>query len=108
MIKRSLVNTVLVFAISAAVALAQNANSSQTVRPRTTATTTNTNKSTSDAQKSTDVQQPTTAKPAVRRAEAKPRVVAAEAPGSQSVIAAFNALLNGIRHAEVDAVSSVY
>jgi ketosteroid isomerase-like protein len=108
MLKRLLVIAVLVSAISTIVVLAQNTNSSQTGRPRTTAPTTNTNKSPSDSQKSTDVQQPTTAQPEVRRTEVKPKVAAAETPGSQGVVAAFNALLNGIRHADVKAVSNVY
>jgi len=39
---------------------------------------------------------------------AKPKVAATETPGSAAVIAAFNALLNGIRRADVKAVSAVY
>jgi ketosteroid isomerase-like protein len=35
-------------------------------------------------------------------------MAATETPGSQSVIAAFNALINGIRHADAKAVTSVY
>ncbi len=90
--------------------LAQNTNSSTTVRPRTTAPT-NTNKAAepqkpADSQKSTDVQQPTTTQPTARKTETKPKVATAETPGSQSVIAAFNALINGIRHADVKAVTT--
>jgi ketosteroid isomerase-like protein len=107
MIKRILISTIMVFAIAGSVALAQNANSSQTVRPRTAAPAVVKNKPT-DAQKSTDVQQPMTTQPSAQRTEAKPRVATAETPGSQSVIAAFNALLNGIRNANVDAVTNVY
>ena len=103
MIKRLLIATVMVFTAGAA-ALAQNTNSSQTVRPRVTASPSNT----ADPQKSTDIQQPTTTQPAARHTETKPRVAATETPGSQSVIAAFNALINGIRHADVDAVTNVY
>jgi ketosteroid isomerase-like protein len=47
-------------------------------------------------------------KPAPRHTEAKPKVVTTETPGSQSVVAAFNALINGIRHADVKAVTNVY
>jgi ketosteroid isomerase-like protein len=55
------------------------------------------------------VQKPaTTTQPAGRTATAKPKVAATETPGSQAVAAAFNALLNGIRHADVKAVSNVY
>jgi ketosteroid isomerase-like protein len=105
MIKTLLVAAVMVFSVSSIV-LAQNTNSSQTVRPRTTGTPSNTNKA-PDPPKSTDVQQPTTPKPAVRHTETKPKV-ATETPGSQSVIAAFNALINGIRHADVKAVTGIY
>lgn len=107
MLRRLLISGLLVFATSSVNALAQNTNSS-TVRPRTTAPTTNTNRSSSDSQKSTDVQRPATTQPAARPTTQKPRVVATETPGSQSVIATFNALLNGIRHADVKAVSNVY
>src|SRR5688572_8269337 len=84
---------------------AQNTNSSTTERPRTT--NTNTNKS-SRTQKSTDTQPSTTTPPTVRRTEAKPKISATEVPGSAGVVAAFNALLDGIRHANVKAVTSVY
>lgn len=106
MLKRLLIASVMVVTTSSA-ALAQNTNSSQTVRPRTTAPASNANK-TSDSQKSTDVQQPKTTQPTVRRTETKPRVTTAETPGSQSVIAAFNELINGIRHADAKAVTNVY
>jgi ketosteroid isomerase-like protein len=107
MIKRLLTSTVMVFAAASSAALAQNTNSSETARPRTTAPAANTNSQKSaDPQKSTDVQQPTTTQPSARRTETKPRV--AETPASQSVIAAFNELINGIRHADVKAVTSVY
>jgi ketosteroid isomerase-like protein len=43
-----------------------------------------------------------------RRTDAKPKITGNETPGSQSVIAAFNALLNGIRHADAKAVANVY
>ena len=46
--------------------------------------------------------------PAARRTRAKPKITGNETPGSQSVIAAFNALVNGIRHADAKAVASVY
>lgn len=105
--KSLLISSVLVLATSNAVAIAQNTNSSQTVRPRTTAPASNTNKA-ADSQKSTDVQQSTTTQPTARKTETKPKVATAETPGSQSVIAAFNALINGIRHADVDAVTNVY
>jgi ketosteroid isomerase-like protein len=108
MIKRLIIGAVMVFIAASSVALAQNTNSSQTVRPRTTASPSNTNKA-SDSQKSTDVQQPKTTPSTVRHTQTKPKVMtAAETPGSQSVIAAFNELINGIRHADVKAVTNIY
>jgi len=94
---------VLVFGVSTANAFAQNANTSPTVRPRKTATTT---KPSTDSQKSTDVQEPSTPQPKARSTTALPRVAATGS--SQSVAETFNSLLNGIRRADVKAVSSVY
>jgi ketosteroid isomerase-like protein len=105
MIKRLLVSIVMVFAAAGSPTLAQNSNSSTTVRPRTTAPA-STTKAT-DTQKSTDVQQPKTTKPTASKTQAKPKV-ATETSGPQSVTAAFNGLINGIRHADVNAVTSVY
>jgi len=114
MLRRILIIGLLVLATSTVNALAQNSNSS-TVRPRTTGPTTNTNKSStntnkssSESQKSTDVQRPATSQPTARQTTPKPKVTATETPGSQSVIATFNELINGIRHADVKAVSSAY
>jgi ketosteroid isomerase-like protein len=106
MIKIFLIATVMAFTAGSA-AFAQNTNSSQTLRPRTTTSSSSTSKST-DPQKATDVQQSTTPKPTARHTETKPKVATTEAPGSQSVVAAFNALINGIRHADVKAVTSIY
>ncbi len=111
MIKRLLTSTVMVFTATWPVVFAQNTNSSPTARPRTAATPANTNKSTSPQksaapQKSTDVHQPITTQTTPRRTETKPRV--SETPGSEGVIAAFNALVNGIRHADAKAVTNVY
>ncbi|MGH9871075.1 MAG: AtzH-like domain-containing protein [Pyrinomonadaceae bacterium] len=104
MIKRLLIAAMVLTASSAAPA--QNSNSSQTVRPRTTASP-STPKA-GDSQKATDVQQPTTTKQTPRHTEIKPKVATSETPGSQSVVAAFNELINGIRHADVKAVTNVY
>jgi ketosteroid isomerase-like protein len=105
MLRRLLISALLVFAISTVSALAQNTNSSPTVRPRKTSTTT---KSSAESQKGTDVQQPATTQPEARHVTQKPKIAATETPSSQSVVAAFNSLLDGIRHANVRAVSSVY
>ena len=108
MLRKLIIGALLIFAISTVNALAQNINSSPTVRPRTTAPTTNTNRSSADSQKNTDVHQPATTQPEARRTTPKPKVTATGTPGSQSVAEVFNALLNGIRHADVKAVSNVY
>lgn len=88
------------------VSAAQNTNSSTTTRPRST----NTNTSTPSAspQKSTGAQAPRTASPAAQGTEAKPRIQAAEVPGSAGVVSAFNSLLDGIRKANVKMVTGVY
>lgn len=101
----------LIFIISVAlalssVALAQNTNSSTTMRPRTSSP--NTGKPAAESQKSTDTQPPTTTPGAARRTEVKPKVVATEAPGSGGVVTAFNALVEGIRNANVKMVTGVY
>jgi len=76
--------------LTCGVVVGQNSNSSTTTeRPRTT----NTNQS----------------KPAPATAPKKTATPAAsQDPGSAGVLAAFNALLNGIRHASVDEVMSAY
>ena len=96
---------VLVFATSAA--LAQNSNSSPTVRPRTTGTPVQPGRRHAKrrALMSRRLRQ-------LRRLPvaptAKPKITGSETPGSQSVIAAFNTLVNGIRHADAKAVANVY
>jgi len=82
---------------------AQNANSStSTPRPRTT----NSNRS-SDSPTSTNAQKtPTTTAP--RPTPAKPVVTAKPAPTSDTVLSAFETLLNGIRKADVAAVTGSY
>jgi len=99
-----LIAIVFLFAACTA-AFAQNTNSSQTVRPRTTNTPA---PRVTEVQKGTDVQQPTATRSTPQHTTAKPRVSGTEAPGSASVVAAFNTLINGIRHANVDAVTGVY
>ncbi|HVQ39793.1 MAG TPA: nuclear transport factor 2 family protein [Pyrinomonadaceae bacterium] len=103
---RTMLGIIFIFSISTVAALAQNSNTSQTVRPRKTTTTT---KPSTDSQKSTDEQPPATTQPRARSTTVKPKVAATEpSSSSQTVAGAFNALLNGIRHADVKAVSGVY
>lgn len=101
-----------IIVLSAAAAFGQNTNSSTTARPRSTGSNTNKSaappKPTMAPQKPTDTQPASTTTPKPRAAEAKPKIALAEAPGAGGVVAAFNALLEGIRHANVNAVSGTY
>jgi ketosteroid isomerase-like protein len=92
------ISLLFVFALTCGVVCAQNSNSSTTSaqRPRT-----NTNRTKPVA---TETQTPATPTP-------KPtpkKTTAPKTPGSEGVLAAFNKLLDGIRHANVDEVMSVY
>ncbi|MFN2499643.1 MAG: nuclear transport factor 2 family protein [Pyrinomonadaceae bacterium] len=100
---------VFVFALSLGTSAvqAQNTNSAPTSRPRTTSTPAPTITPARQTP-STDVQQPASTAPAARPTAAKPKITGTETPGSQSVIAAFNALVNGIRRANAKAVANVY
>ena len=101
MIKNVLVISFLL--LGSSLCLGQNANSStSTPRPRTT----NSNRS-SDSPTSTNAQKtPTTTAP--RPAPAKPVVTAKPAPASDTVLSAFETLLNGIRKADVATVTGSY
>ena len=79
------------------VAFGQNTNSSTTTERRRTTTTTTQSKTPATP---TDPERPATA--------AKKPAPSAQAPGSEGVLAAFNSLLEGIRHASVDEVMGVY
>ena len=86
-----------VLALTCGVVVAQNSNSSTTTeRPRT-----NTNRT-----KPTPPPQTEKAAPAPKTATKKP--AADDAPGADDVNHAFNKLLDGIRHADVDAVMAGY
>lgn len=90
---------VFVFALTCGVVMAQNSNSSTTERPRTS----NTNRT-----KPTPAQteKSTTSTAAPKQAPKTPS--GQQAPGSEGVLAAFNSLLDGIRHANVNEVMEVY
>lgn len=87
-------------------AIGQNTNSSTVARPRTT--TNGTTSRPSDPQKSTDTQKPIKTSPPARPSPLKPVVVAKQPPGSEGVLAAFEALLDGIRKANVATVTATY
>ena len=107
MLRRLIVSAFLVVTTLGTATLAQNTNSSTTgVRPRTA--TTNTNQSSPAPAKSTDVQKPKTTPPVARRTPPKPKVAATTSASAGSVADAFNALLNGIRKVDVDAVTNIY
>lgn len=105
MLHKTILTISLVLALSSLIA-AQNTNSSTTNRPRTT--NTNTSAPPTSPQKSTDMQAPTTTPAAAEPTEAKPKVAATEVPGSAGVVSAFNALVEGIRKANVKMVTGVY
>lgn len=88
-----------VLAFTCGVVVAQNSNSSTTERPRAT----NTNRA-----KPTPAAQAEKAAPAPKPAAAKKPTASAEAPGAEGVNAAFNELIEGIRQANVNAVTGIY
>ncbi|HKZ81156.1 MAG TPA: nuclear transport factor 2 family protein [Pyrinomonadaceae bacterium] len=102
MIQRVLWLVFFALAVSVA-ALGQNTNSSTTARPRTT----NANSSAPASPAQSPARQPPST-PAPRSAQAPPAAPASQVPGSAALLAAFNSLLNGIRHADVKAVTGVY
>jgi ketosteroid isomerase-like protein len=90
---------------------AQNANvSSQTTRERTsTGTTTTTQTPAMRAQDESAGQEGATASTRTRRRGAQGnRAGGANSPSTKGVLAAFNALLDGIRRADVNAVTGIY
>ena len=98
MIRRVAVIVLIVLTVSM-LAGAQNSNSSTTkpVRPRAT----NTNKSAEPSQQPTDTEKPAAKPKPPSRTINKPAMTPPEVPGSSAVVAAFNTLLDGIRHADV-------
>jgi ketosteroid isomerase-like protein len=103
---KTFVFIVSLFLTASIMAFAQNANSSTTTtaRPRTT----NTNQTVEKPTQSTDAKKPATATKTPATGAKKPSVTAPPVPGSEAVVAAFNNLLDGIRHADVKAVMDVY
>ncbi len=105
MMPRQLV-LISLFALMTATAAGQNTNSSTTSPTRGAGT--NTNRSASPP-KPTDTQKPAVTPKAVGTSPSKPEVVTApRAPGADTVLAAFERLLNGIRKADVKVVTGVY
>jgi ketosteroid isomerase-like protein len=106
---------VSIIVATSAVAVAQNSNSSTTERPRTTTTNLNRSKAPAPpvpappkAPAATTPQKPEATadpKPAAKKPASTQQPVAS---GSDAVLAAFNSLLDGIRKADVNAVTEVY
>jgi ketosteroid isomerase-like protein len=90
---------ILVIVLTCGVVIAQNSNSSTTTPSRQR--TTNTNRAKAPAPTQGPAASPT---PAPK----KPAAATQETPSSDSVLAAFNKLLDGIRHANVNEVMNVY
>jgi ketosteroid isomerase-like protein len=102
---------VLAIAASAPTLIAQNTNSSSTgpARPRTT----NTNQpskapAATATPPATETEQPSAPSTAPKAAAKKPVVSTQTPSASDGVLAAFNGLLDGIRHANVDEVMGQY
>jgi ketosteroid isomerase-like protein len=100
---KTFVSLSLVILCSIAV-MAQNSNSSTTT-PERQRTSTNSNRSKAATPA---VEKPATTTSAPKQVPKKPVVTQPPAVGSDAVVAAFNSLLDGIRHADIDAVTSVY
>jgi ketosteroid isomerase-like protein len=94
--------------IASTCVIAQNSNSSTTVRPRTTTNTNaNTNQAASQTTKPADTQKPkTTTTP--KTTDTKTKGARTAPTPSASVIDTFNKLLEGIRHTDVTAVTDIY
>jgi ketosteroid isomerase-like protein len=90
--------------ITSTAALAQNTNSSTTnARPRAT----NTNQAEKPKQ-STETKKPAVTAKTPSTTTKKPAAAPPQVAGSDAVVAAFNGLLEGIRHADVKAVTNIY
>jgi ketosteroid isomerase-like protein len=98
--------------IAAITSVAQNSNTSTTAQPRTT----NTNQKSAPTKqasptpksKPSATSKPSPAATTTSRAAQPKSATAATVPGSTAVMAAFNSLLDGIRHSNVNEVTSVY
>ena len=104
MLKRSFAILALTCAL-AAYGFAQNSNSSTTTRTRTTAP--KTTKKPATATTVSGAQQ-TEETPAQKQSAQSKRTPTKNEPTSKDVLATFNALLEGIRHTDVNAVTGAY
>ena len=99
---------VVCFAVlTSASTIAQNSNSSTTTTSRPRATNTNQKPKPSPSTQ-TSTEKPAMSNTAPKTTPRKPVVNTQQSAGSDGVLAAFNHLLDGIRHADVNAVTDVY
>jgi ketosteroid isomerase-like protein len=94
---------VLIVVLMCGVVFAQNSNSSTTTTPSRQRTT-NTNR----AKPTATPQEPSASRPTPSKTVRNPAASVQQQPGSEAVLAAFNKLLDGIRHANVNEVMDVY
>jgi len=106
MMRRRAVVIVFIALTVSTLAVAQNTNSPTTkpARPRTL----NPKEFGEPPQQPTDTEKPAAKPKPPSRSINKPAITPPEVPGSAAVVAAFNTLLDGIRHADVKAVTNVY
>src|SRR5258705_13523568 len=103
---RSFVFICIAGLLASTTVFSQNTNPSTTTeRPRTT---TNTNQTTVPPQRPTDPEKPPVSPREPKPAVKKPARTVQSDPGADGVVAAFNRLQDGIRHAAVAAVNRVY
>jgi ketosteroid isomerase-like protein len=106
MLKRLFTIIVLICAV-AAYGSAQNTNSSSATRRRTSASPAKTTKPA--AAGTVESGAPQTEEPAARKPNAQSKTAGSKKPPTaKDVLATFNSLLEGIRHANVNEVTSVY
>jgi len=99
---------VVCFAVlTSASTIAQNSNSSTTTTSRPRATNTNQKPKPSPSTQ-TSTEKPAMSNTAPKTTPRKPVANTQQSAGSDGVLAAFNHLLDGIRHADVNAVTDVY
>ena len=106
MLKRLSIIAMFTCALTAA-AFAQNSNTSGTTRKRTSTTSTKTTNSSTATDEQAGTPQ-SEAKPARKTATQGKRTGGNNEPTAKDVLATFNALLDGVRHADVDAVAGIY
>ena len=103
MLKRTIL-VVFILLVSATGLIAQNTNSSATTeRPRPT----NTRRAPAKPSQTPELSKPAPPTQVAQPTPKKP-VVSTQTPGSAAIVAAFESLLNGIRKADVKAVTNVY